>query len=91
MQDAAGHITAVVLDRLRVLEIEDVFLHSGEHMVLAPHVREPSVHVAWIVDVDATARQEPEDRGKLPDRQQHEREEVQDRRQGVHDERRRLE
>ncbi len=39
-QDAAGHVTAVVLDRLRVLEEKDVLLHTREHVILAPHVGE---------------------------------------------------
>ncbi len=81
----------MVLDRLRVLEVEDVLLHSGEHMILAPHIGEPRGHVARVVDIDAAARHEPEDRGELADAQQQDEHEVQDRRQRVEDGGRRLE
>ena len=82
-QDASRHVAAVVLDGLWVLEVEDVFLHSGEHMILTPHVGEPRGHVARVVDVNAAPRHEPEDRGELAHAQQEDDHEVQDRRQAV--------
>src|SRR6185437_5186282 len=67
---AAGHVTAAVLDELRVLKEDDVFLDPREHVILAPHVGEPGLDVVGVVDVDAAPGKEPEQQRELGDREQ---------------------
>ena len=90
-QDPARHVTAVILDRLRVLQEEDVLLHAREDVVLAPHVGEPGAHVAGVVHVDAAPGEEPEDSDELSDAERDDRQPIQDDRQRVVDRSRRLE
>src|SRR6266581_6315852 len=52
-QDAAGNVTALLLDRLRILQEQHVLLHPLQHVVLAPHVGEPRRDVVGEVDVHA--------------------------------------
>ena len=90
-QQAARHITALLLDLMWTLEVEDVLLDPRHDMILTPYVGESGLDVVGVVDVDAAARQEPEDRHELEDDEEEREGELQDKRHGLPQKRRELE
>ena len=60
-----GHVAALLLDLLGVLQEDDVLLDPLEHVVLAPDVGEPGLDVVGEVDVHPAPGQEPEDGDEL--------------------------
>ena len=69
-QQAAGHVAALFLDDLRVLEEDDVLLDPLEHVVLAPDIREPGLDVVGVVHVDSAPGHEPEEGDELEHHEQ---------------------
>ena len=77
-EQATRDVAAALLDRLGVLEEDDVLLHALQNGVLPLHVGEPSVDVVGHVHLGAAPRHEPEDPADLQDPERHDEEEVDD-------------
>ncbi len=69
-QDPTRGVAAAGLDRVGVLEEDQVLADLVPHRILAPHVFEPGVDVVGEIGLDPTAGEEPEQEGELADHQQ---------------------
>ena len=90
-QHAGRHVAALLLDRVRVLQEDDVLLDPRDHVVLAPDVGEPGVDVVRVVGVDAAAGEQPEQPDELERDEEEREQQLQDQRQGLEEQRGRLE
>jgi len=90
-QEAARHVAAARLDRVGLLEEDDVLLDPLDHVVLAPDVGEPRLDVVREVRLDPAAGHEPEDAEDLHDAEQQAEGQLQGERRGLQQQRGSLE
>ena len=90
-QHAGRHVAALLLDRVRVLQEDDVLLDPLDHVVLAPDVGEAGVDVVRVVGVDAAPGEQPEQPDELERDEEEREQQLQDQRQRLEEQRGRLE
>ena len=80
-QHAGRHVAALLLDRVRVLQEDDVLLDPLDDVVLAPDVGEAGVDVVRVVGVDAAPGEQPEQPDELERDEEEREQQLQDQRQ----------
>ena len=77
-QDAAGDVSALGLDLVRLLEEGDVLLDQIKDVILSPYVVESGLDLLGHDHAHAPAGEEPEDHHELPDGDRHDHDDLEE-------------